>query len=875
MAGTGSGNKESTPVQRTFLASGCHVALAFKSWMLSDNGLLAVRHQHHPKTTTSTRKRPRAPSSTMSIPQPPVPLRNHCSVIHNDTLYTYQAEALQSLGLKDGGVWSKLPMGVPTNGSTCVTGNVGGEDSLFVLGGVTDDAKKDYSGMQRFSFRTKQWEICDPAVKVAKNRLRHGSAFLSQSSSILVYGGSQNGDLIRSSQTFVISAVPPYNVQAFSSDAPPVVNPLMMPWNTSHALMLGGNPGSTNLFTFGPLDGWQQLDVSFTQGLPSSNQVQATIMDGSDGSKLLEVFNLDTSPNQISTLLLQPPTERSTTEQPSGTQPSPSSTPTSGSSRKRKRATLADRPVYNSTLAPQSARNGFALAADPQSGLVIASGGNSQDLLCIFNQTGNQWVDATQFFSSGKPDVSTSPTQDESPTASQSEASSPSSKPPVDRSDTHRSLTILGATLGSIFGVAAILLLLLLLLRCKRRRKDRNPNRRPGGGMDDKHDMDFMDRGDDNMRGGGSSYSPKHKHTHSGNSTASANAQSRAASAQSKRVLPHKASGSNGSAKSFFSRAKSPTHAPPVISEPIMSPPPGQRSFSSQPMTSPEPQSEKRSDAGWSKYWAHNSNTNLGSNGIHRHESAASRPTTYTSNSQSEYTTSSPHPHESAEVEPLNVRASQIPRNSRVVSPTSGLPLPGLALTHSNHGAVGPEPPSPTPSTMVSDIDEEDEYRLHNPPSNEGQNSWTPVQTSERGSTWTDPRVSSVYADSMVYPHPGERVRIPNFPGVPGSRRPSNNTSNDPGRGMRSTAARDFGRGAPDSPDEQRPLPGVGARSEWGQQERDRMARLEPHRLQADTTARSGQPEARTFPRRPDELGPRGRGGTETEDMSWLNLGPR
>ncbi|KAL8785238.1 MAG: hypothetical protein Q9213_003507 [Squamulea squamosa] len=811
----------------------------------------------------------------MPLPQPPVALKDHCSVINNDTLYTYQAEAFQSLGLRDGGTWSKLPMGVSTNGSTCVTGKINGEDYLFVIGGSTDESKKDYSGMQRFSFKTKKWETCDPAVKVAKNRLRHGSAFLSQSSSILIYGGSQDGDqALPSSQTFLVSATPPYNVQAFSSDAPPVVSPLMIPWNTSHALMLGGHPENTELFTFGPSDRWQQLGVNLKQGLPGSNQVQATIMDGSDGSKLLELFNLATSPNQISTLLLQQPQKGTMDEQPSGTQVSSSSTPTPGSSRKRKRATLAERPAYNSTLAPQSVRDGFAIATDQQSGLVVASGGNSQDVLCIFNQTGNQWVDASQFFSSKQQDPLASPTQIQSPAASLTGASTPSSNPPRDDTNTtHRSLTILGATLGSIFGVAALLLLLLFLLRCMRRRKEQEHSRRPGGfSADDKHDMDFMDRGDDNMRGGGSSYSPKHTHTHSGNSTASAHAQSRAASAQSKRGVAHKASGSNGSAKSFFSRAKSPTHAPPVISEPIMHPPPGQRSFSSHPMASPEPQTEQRTDAGWSKYWAHNSNTNLGSNGANRHASAASRPTTYTSNSQSDYTSTSPHPHESAEVEPLNIRTSQIPSNSRVVSPTSGLPLPGLALTHSNHGAIGPEAPSPTPSTMVSDIDEEDEYRLHNPSSNEGQESWTPVQTAERGSTWTDPRVSSVYADSMIYPHPGERVRIPNFPGVPASRRPSNNSGNDPARGMRSTAARDFGRGAPESFDEQRP---VGARSEWGQQERERMERLEPYRLQADTIARYGQPEARSFPRRPKELGPRGRDGTETEDMSWLNLGPR
>lgn len=843
--------------------------------MLSDTSPLAARH-HHLSRSTSTRKSRRASPPTMSLPQPPVALKDHCSVIHDDSLYTYQSDAFQALTLKNGGTWSKLPMGVSTTGSTCVTGTMGGEDSLFVIGGSTNGAQENYSGMQRYSFKSKTWETCDAAVNVAKNRVQHGSAFLSQSSSILIYGGSQDGNTnLPSSQTFLVSAAPPYSVQAFSSDAPPVVGPLMMPYNISHALMLGGNPGNTELFTFGPLDGWKQLPVNLKQGLPNANQVQATIMDGPDGSKLLELFDLHTSPNQISTLLLKQPTATSGPGQPSGTQTSSSSSSsTSGSSRKRKRGTLVDRPAYNSTLAPQQTRDGFSIAQDPQTGLVVASGGNSQDVLCMFNQTGNQWIDAPQFFGVSKQDVTASPTTVQSPASSLTGKPPPPSNPPSTGSSngTHHSLTILGATLGAIFGVAALLLLLLLLLRCIRRRREKQHNGRPGGyALDDKHDMDFMDRGDDHMRGAGGAFS--HKHAHSGNSTASvAAADSRAGSAQSKRGFLHKASGSDGSAKSFFSRSKSPTHPPPVISEPIMHPSPGERNFSSQPMASPEPRTEPRTDVGWSKYWAHNSKDNLGPNGLNRHESAASHATAYTSASHSDYATSaSTNPHESAEVQPLNIRNSQIPPNSRVVSPTSGLPLPGLALSHSNHGVVGPEPASP--SSMVSDIEEEDEYRLDHPPSNEEQHSWTPVQTSDRGSTWTDPRVSSVYADSTIYPHPGERVRIPNFPGVPGSRRPSNNSAGDGVRGMRSTAARDFGRGGLQDLNEQRQLPEVGTRREREHLERERMERLEPYRLQADTAARNEQPEARTFPRRPEELGPRGRGGTETEDMSWLNLG--
>ena len=849
--------------------------------MLSEFEHSCSRHHHRPRSI-STRKSRRVSSPAMSLPQPPVPLKNHCSVIYNNTLFTYQAEAFQSLDLKDGATWSKLPMGVPTSGSRCVAGAGDSADSLFIVGGTTDPPQDDYSGLQRFSFKTKKWEACKLTVKVAKDRLNHGAAFLAQSSAILVYGGTQDGDVQRSSQTFVLSVTPPYNVQAFNSDAPPVIDPLMLPWNSSHALMLGGDAQNTKLFTFGPLDGWRKLDATLKQGLANANQVQTAIMDGSDGSKLLEIFDLSTSPNNISTLLLRAPTTTTASSQPSATEFSSfSPSPTQRSSRKRKRETLAERPAYNSTLAPQDTRNGFSLAQDPRNGLIVASGGNSQDVLCIFNQTGNQWVNAQQFFGTSR--TTTSPTIVQTPTSSLASTSAPPTNTPPsgNTNSTHHSLTILGATLGAIFGVAALLLLLLLLLRCvRRRREDEHRRRSSDYPLGDKHGMDFADQGDENMREAGGSFG--HHNNNSGRSAGSgaAAASARAGSAQSKRGFLHKPSGSGESAKSFFSRSKSPlTSSPPMISEPIMQPPPGERNFSSKPMASPEPRTEPRTDTGWSKYWQ-NSNNNLESTGggVNRHSSAASRPTTYTSASQSEYAAStSTHPHESAEVQPLNIRSSQIPPNSRIVSPTSGLPLPGLALTHSNHGVIGPEPQSP--STPVSDIDEEDEYRLHQPSSHEGQDSWTPVQTSDRNSTWTDPRVSSVY--DTIYPHPGERVRIPNFPGVPPSRRPSDNNTatapNDSGRGMRSTAARDFGRGQPHPTAEERELPEVGIRREREWMERERMERLEPQRLEADRITRGQQqqqePEIRTFPRRLEELGPRGRGGLETEDMSWLNLG--
>ena len=812
----------------------------------------------------------------MPIPTPPVPLKDHCSVIYKNTLYTYQSDAFQSLSLEDGAEWLKLSTGVSTSGSTCVQGRANGQDVLFIVGGTTKESK-DYSGLQRYSFNDKSWETCNPQSNVTQNRLLHGSTFLSSPSSIFLYGGSQDSDTTPSSQTFVISTESPYAVQSFiNSVAPPVVNPLVLPWNSSHAVMLGGDPQNKEIFTFGPKSGgWHQLNVSLDKGLPSSSKTQAAILASDDGGKILEIFDLSVSPNKIQTVLLQNATGSATQSHTSKTSKVPT-TPTASTStsdsilpavtivhqRREKRASLQDRPAYNSTLAPKETRDGFSLAQGSD-GLVVASGGTDQDVLTIFNETGNQWVDTSQFFGDSKPKVldNTPTPSSTSPAASITAQSSTSSSPPASTpSPTHhknKALTILGATLGAAFGVAAILLILLFLLRYLRKRKDKK-RRGSDFPLDNKHDMDFADQGADYMREAGGSFgnpNSKHRHQISANSATSVTIMGgkRNSSQQSKRALFHKKGNSDGSAKSYFGRSKSPqSPSPPLISEPILANYPGQSA--DPPKTSPNPRTEPRTDTGWSKYW-NNSASNINAMaavGPQRHGSQ-SRPTTYTSTSDYESSRiTSSNPHESAEVEPLSIRSGQLPPNTRVVSPTSGMPLQtGLALSSGTHAPCEP----PTPTTLISDIDEEDEYRNQANREPEGTSSWTPIAPGDRGSTWTDRPVSSVY-DSRIYPHPGERVQIPNFPGVP-SRRPSNRQNTRPpqrqdsqgsNRGMRSAAAKDFATGTapsrtPDPPNTRRVMPGYGAH------------------------------ETREFPRRPDQIGPRGRGGPDTEDMSWLNLG--
>ena len=814
----------------------------------------------------------------MVVPTPPVPLNGHCSMIYNGVLYTYQADAFQSLALQDGATWTQLPMGVPTNGSTCVQGTYNNDNSLIVIGGSTSTS--NYQGIQSFSFSTSKWTSQTPLDPVAANRVEHGTAYLQQSSSILMYAGTQNNDYEPSSQTFLIQTTSPYNVQAFDSFAPPVVSPLVLPFNTTHALMLGGESTNTKLFTFGPVEGWQQLNVSLQNGLRDSSMVQATILDGSDGSKVLEIFDFSISPNQISTLLLQNATDTS-----SSTKRSYSRSAHHPAKRRKRDTTLADRPAYNNTLAPQQTRTGYSLAEDPKSGLIVASGGNSQDPLAIFNQTGNQWVDPNQFFGNEAASSSTSSTPTTSATGTPASGTASPSQQAANTNVRNKSLTILGGVLGGVFGLAALLVILLLLLRyCRRKREKRRAQQANSYALEDKAEMDFRDVGADFMKEAGGSFDERqHRRNRSDKSGASVNANAKAqerggaASSQSKRALLHHPGESAGSAHSFWSR-RSPERSPPTISAPMMGPP-----IEETLRTSPDPRTDPRTDTGWSRYFTENNSKEL--NSVPLGHDQETRPQTNLSG-ESEYDSSNPH--ESAEVEPLHIRASQnpslYPPNTRVMSPT-GFPRPsqGVAITHGARPDPRDEPP--TPSTLVSDIDEEDEYARHS--HSDGQESWTPVaSTGERGSTWTEDRPISDYANSNVnvdgripadsrvnsriYPHPGERVRIPNFPTVPNSQGPSGvNTPTSPvddgNRGLRNVASRDFARTASG-----RRIPENATVATYS------AAQVRERAMPEESTGRLpeyGASQVRTFPRKKEELGLRGRGGRETEDMSWLNLG--
>ena len=413
----------------------------------------------------------------MSAPKPPVAFRNHCSVIHDGVIYVYSPDAFQTLELEEGGKWKEETNGVSVTGAVCVKGNVDGDHSqaaLYVVGGVTNASTTDYTGIQRYSFEDKSWHTLVPVVNVTQNRLNHGAAYLDTSSTLVVYGGSQNGDNGPTSETFTISLYPPYSVLAYSSSAPPTVSPFMLPWSQNRTLMVGGSTTNDKTFTFDPINGWVDIGLQLPTPPPDHSAAQCALYTLADGSKILQTFDLGQSPPTITTdVLLNPggaPATFGGTVGASSTISNASPTPTPPTKAKRQ-TSINNYPTYNNTLAPMSSQTGFNLAQGDD-GLVALIGGGDNPVV-FFNQSSNGWVAASQFLGTQQPLATPSSTpRGTSLTIPTSTSSSTALSTPV-ASSGHKSqgLTILGAVLGGVCGFLAILLLLLLYLRLVRRKR--------------------------------------------------------------------------------------------------------------------------------------------------------------------------------------------------------------------------------------------------------------------------------------------------------------------------------------------------------------------------------------------------------------------
>ena len=427
----------------------------------------------------------------MSVPNPPSSLDGACTVIYNETLYSYFSDGgFASIRLEEGAEWKTLnKSGTKVTGATCVSStkpaNV--DPAFFVVGGKTDDAA--FTGLQMYTYSTGKWSTVTPSNLVTKHRQWHTSTYIPDVDTIVVYGGNQDGKDNPSTDTFAIGATKPYQVkilnpQPVPNGPPKSKNPILKPWSDSDAMLVGGGTTTdhSTVYWFNPSTGWRQSGATLAQPIAKdTSSIQATVVTGSDGSKNLVTFDLSASPNKVERFVLQDakgvPVHGSKVVS------------TDGGSKRRRDLTLNNWPDYNSTFAPKDTRQNSAIADDSK-GMVVFSGGSKDSQLAMFDTNKNGWVNATSFFS-GKDEkdltatstssfttassttfsTSLSSTSSSIETTSSAASSPVPSSAPVDNGPS--SNAILGITLGAIAGFLLILGLILVLLRCRNRRKQR------------------------------------------------------------------------------------------------------------------------------------------------------------------------------------------------------------------------------------------------------------------------------------------------------------------------------------------------------------------------------------------------------------------
>ncbi|KAF2653882.1 hypothetical protein K491DRAFT_601882 [Lophiostoma macrostomum CBS 122681] len=667
----------------------------------------------------------------MGLPEPVHPLDGHCSVIHDNTLYAYSPAGFQSLGLEEGAKWKALSMDISLTGAQCVKAVPGGDASaamLYIVGGSPNEtaADWDYPGLMHYTFTQDKWDWVRPESWVTQNRQNHAATYLNDSQSLLVYSGSTTpGDLGPSSSTFLISTQSPFTVKSSpSNDAPPAVNPMLMPWNDTHAVMFGGGATNEKVFLFGSSDGWQDLGVTLTEPFVNQDAIKSTVVSGEDGSKVLERFDMSVSPNNVTRFALL---------DAGGTVAAPG-TVVGG---KTKRVTISDWPAYNGTFAPTATRSGYSIAQDNE-GLAVITGGSEEDPLCIFNQQKNTWVNATELFAGQQVVIQSSPSASLSSTAgptstsatavaSSSATTTATAAAPADNKS--RMLTVLGATLGAIFGIAALLILLLFCLKYRKSKKQMAQET----GYIEKDRLSFADRGAEFMSEAGGSVG----HNFSASQNAS---QSSLAIVSGQAGSNHKRGLGSDASTAGLVMKKSPLgySEPMEMAKFDLKPEPIVEEYREENLVRQNsgrvpPRAAKSRSSGWSRYFANNEATNLAHMPSQRSTYASERTST---GSQSMYTDSRMYSQPPQAIPPLDIPKFDNQRISRV--PTGS---PTLGNSHENLPAQPMQAElgrANSNGSARSGLSEADYYAR--PP----QETWTPVGEDDRPP-------SSNYTNSVFY----------------------------------------------------------------------------------------------------------------------------
>jgi len=276
--------------------------------------------------------------------------------------------------------------------------------------------------------------------------------------------------------------------------------------------------------------------------------------------------------------------------------------------------------------------------ANGDDGLVVISGGNAQEPLAMFDQKTNTWQNASAVFVRDQQVLLNSISTSSSAAASSTIASSSTRTSAVPSStSSHASenvlgtgrsksqvLTTLGASLGAVFGFAAILIIILLLLRWKKQQR----KKAIAAGLNEKeHDrLSFADQGADFMKEAGGSRgfaSPTSNHsslnslqifqnkTNTGHKRSVPSDSSQVPLAKNKSPLgvsdPLEMSHMNSRASSTFTGKSIDLEKPP------MSQPKATTLMPAAAMGMKDAKDGRTRSNGWSRYFANNDVTNLAS----------------------------------------------------------------------------------------------------------------------------------------------------------------------------------------------------------------------------------------------------------------------
>ncbi|KAL2834535.1 hypothetical protein BJY01DRAFT_83982 [Aspergillus pseudoustus] len=412
----------------------------------------------------------------MFAPRPPVSLEGHCSAIHNNILYTYSQKGFLSIPLEYNATWTELTPGVPVSDAVCVTGGIDGDETqqaLYIVGGTS--SKSENPGLQRYSFKDKKWKTIPLTGDNLSNRTSHGAVYLKSISSIFVYGGHPTDGSIVTSDTFIARTYEPYDLDSQSGEnASPAASPVLLAWSDDEAALFGGETTPEGVHFWNSDRSWYASGFEMQRTLPVN--AKFALFNYTDGSKVLQSFNMSVSHNQVTSMVMAPSTSKP----------------------QASRMMRRDYPDYDDSTASTTTRQDYSLAQD-EDGQVVISSGDGTDSLAIFNQTQNGWVNSTELFFGDKSEqeildiigtataTTTTASSTSTPTATETDSTALSDSSSGDSGNDNTG-TIIGATLGGLVGLAIILILILMLLKRKKQKMAR------AGGLD-KDRLSFQDQG--------------------------------------------------------------------------------------------------------------------------------------------------------------------------------------------------------------------------------------------------------------------------------------------------------------------------------------------------------------------------------------------